>query len=407
MGYGTVAPASTTGGGNWFTRLPPEVQATLVGGGTSILGGVLAGIGQGKEQNENREFQAGQNDADRQLRAAQLALSATQGNPLATQQARQRMAVMGALLPGARNFEVTPPSYLKGYVPQTKGGLRLPDNGFDQGTLDFFKPETLANAEGEFWSQLAPFVNPPDLTKVGYGAAGQGATDRSQMARQAALQRALGPAYGMTQNKPTGPAPEGYEYKFNKDTGQWEMKKKGSSWWKKALKIGGLGALTVLSGGALAPYTGPVMAGVLAGAGVGALGGALDGGGWKGAALGAGLGAATGGLGGGAAGAAGTGTKGALAGFGTTLSPTASWGAGMVAPTLRQTAGSALTQYFKDPRTWAQIAGGSMGGPTGSAIQMGGNVFGPDLLAALQQALRAQSSYPGTPPYFPGGGMRT
>jgi hypothetical protein len=141
-----------------------------------------------------------------------------------------------------------------------------------------------------------------------------------------------------------GKAPEGYEY--DKKTG--ELKKKGSSVWKKIGKgaiIGGAALATAMTGGAASPA---LMAAIGAGAGAGV--GAIDGG-WKGALMGAGMGAATGGLGGGIGGAAG-----GAAG---------------------QAGKAAAMSMLKNPQFYMQTVGGAMGGPVGMGLSLGSG-FAPN-----------------------------
>jgi hypothetical protein len=146
-----------------------------------------------------------------------------------------------------------------------------------------------------------------------------------------------------------GEAPEGMEY--DKETGQ--LKKKGSSIWKKIGKgaiIGGGLLATALTGGAASPA---LMAAIGAGTGAGV--GAIDGG-WKGALMGAGMGAATAGIGGGGAGA-----------------------------TAGQIGKQAAVSMLKDPRFWMQTVGGAAGGKVGTALSLGSQFMPQNAATAVRQ----------------------
>ena len=127
-------------------------------------------------------------DQGNRLRRDETGVEATQLDPYAQQRSRQQQAMMAALLPGARNVSVS--SNIPGmnqFIPQVSGGMRIPEGGFGRDVLDFFSPESRANAEGAYWNNAAPFADPPDLSGVGYGNAGRAPTQRAQQARQTFL----------------------------------------------------------------------------------------------------------------------------------------------------------------------------------------------------------------------------
>lgn len=291
---GVQSTTAGSGGGmfDWFRKMSPENQAALIQGGTGLLGGVLGGIGEGQRDEANRQFQYDQLAFQERNADANRALQAAQSDPLATQTARQRAAIMYSLLPGLRNAQVS--SNIPGmnhFIPQVSGGLRLPEGGIPQEALAFSTPSAMANAEAQHWRQLG--LDSPDLSSLGYGQAGTDAMNlaasqprRGQSAAGQAIQRTVG-----------GKPPKGYEY--DKKTGQ--LKKKGGGFWKTLGKIASVAAPIVA-----APFTGGTSL-ALIGAGAGAAQGALSGGGWRGALMGAGMGAIPGV--GGASGAAGGATS--------------------------------------------------------------------------------------------------
>jgi hypothetical protein len=202
------------------------------------------------------------------------------------------------------------------FIPHVTGGMRLPENGLPQNVLEFYPPQSVANAEGEFWKQMAGSVVPQDLTKVGYGAAGQAGTDTAMAARQQAVGNAMNPMNtptsggqvgqdgqplhdGSTVDDATmhayGNAPQGLHWDHN-GANSWKLSKDGSGFWHHLAKFGGIagaGIATALSGGALSP----LLAGAI-GAGSGAAAGWGGGGGVKGALIGGALGGVGGGFGG-------------------------------------------------------------------------------------------------------------
>lgn len=160
-----------------------------------------------------------------------------QGAELATrepsmQEWRQKQAVTANILPGLRNYEVTPPGDLARFTPKTSGGFRIPEEGFSPETLKFFSPEARLAAEESYYKGAAPFMQPPNLGQAGYGSLGadpysrttalyqQGQTDLK--ARQDAQRQAVASAF---------------------DQGMGVAGGKGTPWWQKLLGIlGGPGA---------------------------------------------------------------------------------------------------------------------------------------------------------------------
>lgn len=125
---------------------------------------------------------------ERQTEQAKTGLQATQMDPLAQQKSRQRNAVMAALMGGARNYAVKPPSDIASSMPEISGGIRLPEGGFGPDVMNFFSPGARANAEGQFWGaagQASPGTATPNLNATGYGPAGDAPTRTAQ---------AMGPA---------------------------------------------------------------------------------------------------------------------------------------------------------------------------------------------------------------------
>ena len=207
-------------------------------------GGIMSGIGQGKQQDaqladtaagraqqqaqfdadmaqrqreydqtsarSSREFdqtlgqRRAESDAADLLSRQQTGVEATQLDPLAQQKSRQHNAIMASYVGSASN--IRGPDGTSGF--QGTGGLQIPEGGFGSDVTDFYTPEARAAAEGAFYNTTAPFMDPTDLTRVGYGGAGAAPTASAQAARkswyesdlarkkaaQAALTGALDPA---------------------------------------------------------------------------------------------------------------------------------------------------------------------------------------------------------------------
>lgn len=144
-----------------------------------------------------------ENEMSDLLKRQQTGVEATQLDPLAQQKSRQHNALMAAYMRTASNIKG--PDGTNGF--QGTGGLQIPEGGFGSDVTDFFTPEARASAEGQFYNTTAPFMDPTDLTQVGYGGAGAAPTESAKAARkswyeselarkkasQAALQGALDP----------------------------------------------------------------------------------------------------------------------------------------------------------------------------------------------------------------------
>jgi hypothetical protein len=214
--YGPPPTASTSSA---FTGTPTMDPLTLalIMGGMQLGGGILSGMGQGAAQDkqnaltreqlavQQRQFNAQHEQQQGNFQTAQ-GLMASQQNPLAQQEARQRQAMLAAVMPGLRNVQVS--SDIPGmnrFIPQVSGGMRLPEGGFGQDTLAFFSPEARAAAEGQYAKATAPVISPPDLSKVGYGPAGVGVNDPAQQIHTDALARnkAILASLGQTVNSPS------------------------------------------------------------------------------------------------------------------------------------------------------------------------------------------------------------
>jgi hypothetical protein len=198
--------------GNWWSRMSPEMQATLVQGGFGLGGGVLAGMGQERMNSENNAASAEQQALNRamqlylaqmnnQQRQAEVGLQTAQAAP-SRQDWRQRQALVSAIMPQLRNAQVTPPGDLGRFTPQVSGGLRLPEGGFDAQTLAFFSPEARVAAEADLdrAGQMASGgqMPTPNYAGGGYGQAGtapaQQVTDYAAKVRQQAQQMGLNQA---------------------------------------------------------------------------------------------------------------------------------------------------------------------------------------------------------------------
>jgi hypothetical protein len=343
-------------------------------GGAALVNAAGAGIsayGANKAAEADRNLSAqqfaartaqDQLNADRQHQLAQTS-AAVNASPLGEAQTfAQRNAMLLPLLMGARNVSVHPgdPAVAAAMGGGVQGGIRLPEGGLDPAMLqrmfgDASTMESIKNRQ-QMVGQLNPRGPAMDLGAM-FGDKGTAASADVAAGNQMELQRQMDEEAKQRQliqraidedirgtNQPGagGQPPEGYEY--DKKTGQ--LKKKGSSIWKKLGKIG-----LIAGGGALAAtgFGGPAGA-ALIGAGIGAGNSALDGGGLKGAILGAGLGAATGGIGGGAAGAAKTGI------------------------------GQALRTTVTNPNNLLRIGGTAVGGGVGNVANLAGQVGAGSLL---------------------------
>ena len=123
-------------------------------------------------------------------------VNASQYDPLKQQKSRGNMAMMAAILPQLRNFQVNVPQGMQKMVPQMSGGLRLPEGGFGQDTLKFFSEGSRAGSEAEFLRNLGIPESVIDriLTNAGYGkAAVRGTLPGSTTPRQPVLRGSQGP----------------------------------------------------------------------------------------------------------------------------------------------------------------------------------------------------------------------
>lgn len=190
--------------------MDPATIAFLGGTAANVLGNLLGSNTQKKLTEkqlaeQKRQFDVSREDRQRETGASAIAdaataginrqvdqaktgLQATQMDPLAQQRARQRNAVMSALIGGARNYSVKPPDDIASSMPEISGGIRLPEGGFGPDVMNFFSPSARAGAEGQFWGaagRAAPGTATPNLNAVGYGTAGDAPTRTAQ---------AMGPA---------------------------------------------------------------------------------------------------------------------------------------------------------------------------------------------------------------------
>lgn len=282
----------------------------LILGGMQFGGGLLQGVGQGQQSAEQARaaqqnaLLGGQLGLNQDVLNAYLGmygqqasqgyqrdvqgLNAMQMNPLAQQQARQQMALRAAILPELRNPTTTLPRGLQGYAGQLQGGFRIPEGGFGPETLRYFSPEANAAAEGHFWQAAAPFVRPPDLTQLGYGAAGQVPTMDAMAARNtfdAQQEEMRRNQLGAIQNFER----EGQNaLAKSQQQQQQQQQQRKSSWWRRLLGtalpiaagfIPGVGPLAALGihaaagAGGAALAGGNPLSGAIGGAALGALGG--------------------------------------------------------------------------------------------------------------------------------------
>lgn len=237
--------------------------------GLSALGGGLSASAQAKSTKDQQRSDLAARLAAIQQQQNEAQLAATQMNPLAQQTDRANFSAWGDVMRNAKPVDMQfDPNSGFGSL---SGGMSIPQGGFSQDTLNFFKPANAATAEGEFYGAAG---TPYDLAGAGYGG---NATNGSELLSQRLAGR-VDPTKAITgrMNALDGLNPDGTK------------KEGGGSWWKTALGIAAPLALNfVLPGsGFLASTAGKA----LASAGVSAATGALTGGA-KGAASGAALGA--------------------------------------------------------------------------------------------------------------------
>jgi hypothetical protein len=196
--------------GNWFSNMSPEGQGALVNTGANLLGGYLSQRNQNSQNAQQQQWQAQQNSQQQQaelqklqmqleqsriLQEKQMGLQASQAAPQ-RQDWRQRQALMAAILPELRNYEVQAPGRLAQYQPQISGGFRLPEGGLPAEALQFFSPQARLQAEQDFDRQAALSsggrMATPDYGAAGYGdALGIPATENVNTYTQSILQEIL------------------------------------------------------------------------------------------------------------------------------------------------------------------------------------------------------------------------
>lgn len=170
---------------SYFSNMGDEQKSALSSGLMNLGGSIVQGVGQagdsqkqnalGREQTylgaannaEAMQLQRGNQDLQRQ----QMALQASQADPLRQQKSRQQAALFAAILPGLRNAQVT--SQIPGmsqFIPQMQGGFRIPEGGFDAATLQMFNPESRVQAEANFYDANRNSMRAPNLDQLGYGS---------------------------------------------------------------------------------------------------------------------------------------------------------------------------------------------------------------------------------------------
>lgn len=300
----TQALSGKTGGGgfDWRKLLTPETIGTAI----SVGGGLLAG-------NDDPNTRAAESSVlsnylqNKQANQLERDKALTQFNPQVDQANYQQALIRAALQRSARPWEISDlPSEIQNSMGKVTGGMRIPDGGLPASSIlsdDDLKQAYLARQMDR--QQVNPYARmvSQDPSLQQYGADALKRYEGNQASDQNLVQEALG-KNGTAQAGKPGQAPKGYEYKLNKKTGQYELKKKGGFWSKfgKIAGIAGAGLATAFTGGLASPALAAAI-----GAGSGAAIGGLSGGGWKGALLGAAGGGLTGGLMSGAGGAAGAG----------------------------------------------------------------------------------------------------
>jgi hypothetical protein len=220
-GGGYSAPtANSTGGSNWWSSLSPQMQAAILGSGTSIVGGYLSGREERGAQRENNDaamqrlelqlqMEREQRDREQLQRQRELGLQAQTQAP-SRQDWRQRQALLAAILPNARNYSVTPPGDLSRFTPQISGGMRIPEGGFDASTLSFFSPEARVGAEADLDRAAATAsggnYSTPNYSRAGYGQVAGGLQQENQTYADKLKQQALQGAGQMNSLSPTAQA---------------------------------------------------------------------------------------------------------------------------------------------------------------------------------------------------------
>lgn len=145
---GGVLPASTLNvaalqmGAKAAAGMNPSTLNTIIGAGAPLLGGLLGGIDQGKQNDKTMALQREQMAMQQQ----QLDLQRAQSVPQ-QQNWRQAQALMAAILPGLQNAQVQAPAGYQQYMPQISGGFKIPEGGFGADTQAFFSPGARQAAE--------------------------------------------------------------------------------------------------------------------------------------------------------------------------------------------------------------------------------------------------------------------
>lgn len=290
--YGGFTPTQmpNTGGGiDWRKLLTtPEVLGTAI----TVGGGLLAGDPDDENRRAAEASVISNYLQNRQTDQLTRDKSLADFNPMVDQANYQQSLIRAALQRNARPFEFNNlPPEIASSMPQLSGGMRIPEGGLPNVLSDEdIKKAYLARQMDR--QQVNPYAanatNDPQLQQYSQQALarleGQRNQDQSLVMNALGMGDAPGAATG---GKPTQAAPKGYEYKLNKKTGQYELKKKGGFWSKfgKIAGIAGAGIATALTAGSASPLLAAAV-----GAGSGAATGALSGGGWKGALTGAALG---------------------------------------------------------------------------------------------------------------------
>lgn len=159
--------------------MDPLTLSTIIGVGGNLLGGLLSGAGQSKENATSRAHQLqmllAQLDSQRQQyetargdEQAKTALDAATTNPTRVNW-RQNQAIQNAIMPQLRNVSVNAPMGMGAYVPQVSGGLRLPEGGFSPDTLKFFNDNAMLQGEMDL-DRAAGAASGGRSTPASYGA---------------------------------------------------------------------------------------------------------------------------------------------------------------------------------------------------------------------------------------------
>ena len=159
--------------------MPDPVTIAMIGSAAlQGLGGMFSANSASKSNQAQLLEQQRQFDLTRQDQSRRDRASASQMDPLLQQKSRGNMAMLAAILPGLRNFQVNAPAGMQKFVPQMSGGFRIPEGGFGQETLKFFSPESRASSEAEFLRTLG--VDDATIARIlkggGYGDASVAAT---------------------------------------------------------------------------------------------------------------------------------------------------------------------------------------------------------------------------------------